>query len=218
MNQRISERRLLRIAAILFAISVIGIAYAYLQVRDLPSRIVILVVSSIPFLFGAFLVYLVILSKKAAKKKFNYFLYDRKIKGNMPPEQLTSAHVVERTLSYMALFRRGRQLSIQSLFDENGGAPEAFKPLFCYQLLGMMSVCTEKAQWDAFLEGGKELADIFSTYLQSAQDEELNRNIQFYLVQTDCDVDAFRTYLETQSEHLSRQMLAYTKEHLHEFD
>lgn len=218
MNQNNSERRLLRLATVLLAVAILIVAYTFARVVSPLARILFLAAAALPFLFGVFLIYLVILSKRAAKGEHNYFLYDRSIKGNMPAEQLTSAHVVERTLRYMSLFRRGKQLYINALFDEKGGAPEAFKPLFCYQLLGMMSVCTEQAQWEAFLEGGKELADIFATYLSSAGDEELNRNVRFYMAQPNCDVEEFRAYLETQSEHLSNQMLAYTKEHLHEFD
>lgn len=218
LDQKDTERRLLRFAAILFAISILIVAFTFARVESPLARLLFLAAAALPFLFGVFLIYLVILSKRAAKGEHNYFLYDRALKGNMPAEQLTSAHVVERTLRYMSLFRRGKQLYINALFDEKGGAPEAFKPLFCYQLLGMMSVCTEQAQWEAFLEGGKELANIFATYLSSAGDEELNRNVQFYMAQANCDVEAFRSYLESQSEHLSEQMLTYTKEHLHEFD
>ena len=60
------------------------------------------------------------------------------------------------------LFRQGKELYLSSLFDENGGAPEVFKPLFCYQTLGMMSVCEEDFRWKNFVSGGKEMADAFS--------------------------------------------------------
>ena len=217
MDQQKTERHLLRVAAILIGIAILIIAFANARVDSPWGRIILTAIAAIPFLFGAFLIYLVILSKRAAKRKHNYFLYDRALKGNMSPDQLTSAQVADRTLRYMALFRKGKQLYINALFDEKGGAPEVFKPLFCYQLLGMMSVCTERAQWDAFLDGGKELADIFATYLTQS-DEDLNRHVQYYMAQADCDVEEFRAYLESKSEYLSQQILAYTKEHLHEFD
>ena len=218
MDQKHSERILLRVATVLIGISVILVALAFTRLSGLPSRVLTVTIAALIFLLGGFLIYLVILSRRAQKGDHNYFLYDRALKKNMSPEQLTSAHVSLRTMHYMSLFRRGKQLYISSLFDENGGAPEVFKPLFCYQLLEMMSVCTEKAQWQAFLDGGKELADVFSTYLLMAGEDELCRDVQYYMASAKEDVEPFRSYLESKSEYLSQRMLEYTKQHLHEFD
>ncbi len=218
MEKRSSARLFLRISAILVGIAIIVAAIAIVKVEHPVARVLLLVLAGIPFLLAAFLIYLVILSYRADKGEHNYFLYDRALKGNMPLEKLTSAHVSECILRYMALFRRGKQLYIANLFDEEGGAPEVFKPLFCYQLLGMMAVCTEKAQWNAFLEGGKELADVFSTYLLQEGEEELSREVQYHMAHAQGDARSFQLYLQSKSEYLSHRMLEYTKKHLHEFD
>ncbi len=217
MDQHHSERYLLRFAAVLIAVSILLLAVANAKISSPIHRMVLTVTAAIPFLFGIFFIYLVILSKRASKREHNYFLYDRTIKGNISPSQLTATQVADRTVSYMALFRKGRQLYIRALFESDGGAPEAFKPLFCYQLLKIMSTCKEPKQWSAFLEGGKELADIFSAYL-TQEDEDLNRHVQFYMAQEHCNAEDFRAYLESQNTYLSDRMLTYTKEHLHEFD
>lgn len=218
MDRKHSERIFLRVATVLFGISLILVAVAFTKISALELRILLIALAALPFVFAAFLVYIVILSHRAQKGGHNYFLYDRSIKGNMPLEKLTSAHVSERIMHYMALFRRGKQLYISSLFDEKGGAPEVFKPLFCYQLLGMMSVCREPEQWRAFLDGGKELADVFSTYLLKENEDELCREVQHFMAETQEDTEPFRAYLESKSEYLAQRMLEYTKKHLHEFD
>ncbi len=219
MDQNRSERLLLRAAAILFGLSALLVAVAFTQFERIISKILMTVCAAIPFLIGLFLVYLVILSRRASKQRFNYFLYDRKLRGNMPAEQLTASHVSDCLMRYMTLFRQGKRLYINQLFEESSGVPNAFKPLFCYQILGMMSASTQQSQWDAFLEGGKEMADVFSTYLAQAGEDELSRDIQFYMATSDAEAsDAFRQYLQSRQEYLSERMLAYTKEHIREFD
>ncbi|MBR2721316.1 MAG: hypothetical protein IKB75_00885 [Clostridia bacterium] len=211
-------RLFLRIITVLVGIALILSAYAITHAATALARILLFVLAGTALLIAAFFLYLLILAFVIRKKGRNYFLYDRKRGGNMAPEDLTSAHVSERILRYMALFRQGRQLYITSLFDEEGGAPEVFKPLFCYQLLCMMATCHERAQWNAFLDGGKELADVFSTYLLQANEEELSREVQYHMAHAEGDSRPFQLYLQSKKDYLLCRMLEYTKQHLHEFE
>ena len=216
MDQKRSERMMLRAIAVLVAITVILVAGAFAWTNALWGRVLLLCCAAIPFLLALLCVYLIFLAH--SQRECNYFLYDRKRRGNMPPEELTVDHVSDRVVQYMLLFRHGKELYLSSLFDEDGGAPEVFKPLFCYQLLGMMSVCEEDSRWQGFLDGGKELADAFSTYLAQADEEELGRRVQYYIDQSEGAVGEFRAYLREQSEYLAERMLEYTRRHIREFD
>ena len=145
--------------------------------------------------------------------------HDRKQRKNISPEELTAERISECLLRYMILFRQGKQLYLSALFDESGGAPEVFKPLFCYQLLGMLSSNAEDAQLRAFLSCGKELADAFSTYLGQAGEIALGRDLQTHIAAFDgTDIAPFRNYLQEKSDYLAERMLTYTKEHIHDFD
>lgn len=218
MDQKNTERRLIRIAVLLFAVSIILVAIALTKISSLFVKILLIVLAAIPVLIGAFLIYIILLAKSYQKGEHNFFLYDRKIRKNRPIEELTFAHVSNCVARYMTLFKSGKQLYLATLFEE-GGAPEAFKPLFCYQLLGMLTSNPNDAQWRAFLLCGKELADAFSTYLNQADEEELARMVQYYIAEFDGqNVSPFRDYLSQKKDYLADRMLEYACTHIREFD
>lgn len=219
MDKNRVERNMLRLAVILAAVALILVCFALIQEVGLFWRVVLLVCAAIVLAPAGFLIYLLILGRRVMKGEHNFFLYDTKKRANIPIEELTSDIVSGRVVRYMALFQTRKRLYLSSLFDEEGGAPEIFKPLFCYQLLGMLSVTEGDEQLGAFLSCGKELADAFSTYLAEAEEEELSREIQRHIAQYDGkNVSEFRTYLSQKSEYLAERMLAYTKKHIREFD
>lgn len=210
---------MLRMAVILAAVALILVCFALTQNVGAFWKIVLFVCAAVVFALAAFFGYLLMLGRRTVKGDHNFFLYDAKAKINRPLEDLTVSLVSERVTLYMSLFQEKKRLYLSTLFDESGGAPEVFKPLFCYQLLGMLSVAENDEQFCAFLACGKELADAFSTYLNEAGEEDLARKIQMYIAQYDGKtVSPFRTYLHEKSDYLAARMLAYTKQHIHEFD
>ena len=219
MNRKDIERRIVRKVAVLLAIAFLLFCVAMVKIPFSFARILVLSLAGLPLAAALFLIYILILGHITAKQRHNFFLYDSMRKESISPEELTAKRVSECLLRYMMLFRHGKQLYLGALFDERGGAPEAFKPLFCYQLLGMLSGSAEDAQLRAFLSCGKELADAFSTYLTAAGEASLGRELQHHIASYDGNnVDSFRNYLQEQSDYLAERMLAYTKEHIHEFD
>ncbi|MBQ8432128.1 MAG: hypothetical protein IJX28_04515 [Clostridia bacterium] len=219
MNQEQNERRLIRGAVVLLAITLILVCVALVRPLATPAKVLLLIGAALPFLLALFLLYLVLLGRRYRKGDHNFFLYDHKRRGNRPPEELTFAHASDCLMRYMALFRRGKQLYLSTLFDENGGAPEAFKPLFCYQLLGMLTAYDSDAPWHAFLSCGKELADALTLYLTQAGEEALARNVQIYFAEFDGEnVTPFRDYITQQSDTLAEGMMRYIREHIHDFD
>ncbi len=219
MDRRDIERKIIRMAVVLIAISILAACFALVRIPMSLVRVIVLSLAAFPLAVALFLIYIVILGHNAGRRRRNFFLYDRKSGGNISLEDLTVEHISDCLVRYMALFRQGKQLYLSALFDETGGAPEAFKPLFCYQLLGMLSGSAEDAQLRAFLGCGKELADAFSTYLAAAGEATLGRELQAYFAAYDgSNVTPFRNYLREKGDYLATRMLSYTKEHIHDFD
>jgi len=219
MDRRDVERKIIRMAVVLIAISIVAACFALVKIPESFVRIIVLGLAAFPLAIALFLIYIVILGHAAGRQKRNFFLYDRQRKGNISADELTVERISSCLLRYMALFRQGKQLYLAALFEETGGAPEVFKPLFCYQLLGMLSSNTEDSQLRAFLGCGKELADAFSTYLTVAGEHTIGRDLQAYIAAFDGnDVTPFRNYLREKSDYLAERMLSYTKEHIHDFD
>lgn len=219
MDRRDVERKIIRIAVVLIAIAILSACFALVKIPQSFVRVIVLGLAAFPLAIALFLIYIVILGHAAGRQKRNFFLYDRNRGENIPTEELTVERISDCLVRYMALFRQGKQLYLSALFDASGGAPEVFKPLFCYQLLGMLSGNAEDAQLRAFLGCGKELADAFSTYLTAAGENALGRDLQAYIAAFDGnDVTPFRNYLREKGDYLAERMLSYTKEHIHDFD
>ena len=219
MESKDMERKWMRTSAVMLAIAIILGALAFSKAKTLGGKILLLCIAAIPFLIALLFIYSTVIAHRYRKGEHNFFLYDPRLRKNRPVEDLTFEHVSTCLTRYMALFRRGRQLYLASLFDEDGGAPESFKPLFCYQLLGMLTASPSDEQWKAFLLCGKELADAFSTYLTQADEEELARKVQNYIADFDGEnIDPFREYILSKSDYLADRMLEYTRNHIHDFD
>ena len=219
MEQRDMERRLLRTAFLLLLLSGLLVALSLARVESLGLRIALWVFAALPLLFSLGLFRMVWLANVTRREGRNFFLYDPRLRGNRDPSELELDEVMDRTFRYMSTFRQGRQFYLARLFDEEGGAPEVFKPLFCYQLFQLLILCDAQERWDAFLSCGKELADTFDAYLAKEEEDELCRRLQ---VAVACYPEegsaAFRAYLLPLREHFNEKIMSYVQRHLHEFE
>ena len=210
--------RVLRTAVLLLLLAGLLVLLALLKVSNTVLRIGLLVLAAIPLIGSLLCFYVLWLANSAKQTQRNFFLYDPKRKCNRSVEELDADEVMGRTLQYMSMFRRGRQLYIASLFDEAGGAPEVFKPLFCYQLFALLILCDERERWDAFLACGKELADTFDRYLTEQEDEELCRRLQTAVAcYPEEGFEAFREYLLPKRALFSERIMNYVRQHIREF-
>jgi len=217
MNKTNVTRRLMRMIAVLVAASVVAFCYAIKKIHAVFAQGMVIFGSIILFAAACFLIVVLITGLRAQKR--NFFLYDPRKHQEITPDELTAEHIAERLMAYMAMFRHGQQLYLSELFDDDSEAPEVIKPLFCYQILNMLSTSPEDAPLGAFLSCGKELGDAFSTYLSLAEDAPMGREIQTLISRFDGSSTAeLRSFLHQKKTYLYTRMLEYTKQHIREFD
>lgn len=219
MDQRGAERRIFRTAFLLLLLSALIVVLAFAKVEPLYARVGLLVFAALPLLSALGMLRMVWYARTAARERRNFFLYDPRLRCNRDPSELQLEEVMDRTYRYMSMFRQGREFYLARLFDAEGGAPEVFKPLFCYQLFQLLILCDEPARWDAFLACGKEMADTFDAYLGGENEDELCRTLQTAVARYPAEgSDAFRRYLMPQRERFNEKIMSYVQRHLKEFE
>ena len=218
-EQQRMERRLLRTACLLLLLAGALVALALVRISSVGWRTVVLILAALPALSALVLFRIVFLARRTRQERRNFFLYDPRTRTNRSPEVLEPEEVMDRTLRYMSMFRQGRQFYISRLFDAEGGAPEVFKPLFCYQLLELLILCDEPERWDAFLACGKELADTFDFYLANEDEDDLCRRLQVAVACFPTEgAAAFRETLMPQRERLESKLMSYVQRHIRQFE
>lgn len=220
-NSKDAVSKLIRIASVLIAIAIVGICFAYTKLDGTGiGQIAMYVISALLALFGAFIIFIMAYGTHLDKHRSNLFLYDKKIKKEIPVSELTVERIRERLVMQMSLFKRGGKLYVGDLFDNRVLiVPEAIKPLFCYELL--CEIADEKgADPSVFLSFGVECADIFAKYLGENGDHELALKIKGYFfayVDDKSIAEEFCEYVKSKKEHLQQNMLDYTVKNIEKF-
>lgn len=218
---REANAKLIRFASVLIAVAIIMACFSYTKLQGETVGMAVYVLAGLVASFGLFIIFIVIAGMRMEKKKVNFFLYDKKKKCDISPDELTVSIIRQRLISYMALFKHKGKLYVGDLFDERHIAvPEAIKPLFCYELLCEIAD-DGGANASVFLSFGTECANIFSKYLCQNDDSELAREINSYFAKFDVNKEsaaAFREYIVSKKAHIEEKMLNYTLTNLEKFN
>ena len=215
-----ANAKIIRICSVMIAVAIVLACFSYTKVDPGVAQIALYVLAGIIAIIGGFVIFVVAYGTHIEKQKRNFFLYDRKLKKDIPMDDLTVARVRERLVMHMSLFRHKGKLYIGDLFDSKTMiAPEILKPLFCYELL--CEIADENgANASVFLSFGIECAEIFSKYLASNDDHELALKIKgyFFAYANDKTVSGeFREYIVSKKEHIEAKMLGYVKSNIEKF-
>ena len=119
-NSKDAVSKLIRIASVLIAIAIVGICFAYTKLDGTGiGQIAMYVISALLALFGAFIIFIMAYGTHLDKHRSNLFLYDKKIKKEIPVSELTVERIRERLVMQMSLFKRGGKLYVggQALSD-----------------------------------------------------------------------------------------------------
>ena len=108
---------MVRIACIMFVVAIIAICFAIARVEKTYIKILIYVLSAVPILLGALLCLAAGVSKYSQTHKRNYFLYDKKLKGDIPLEQLDFETVRSKMADYIDIFKHGGKIYVGELFE-----------------------------------------------------------------------------------------------------
>ena len=218
--RREARMKIVKIASVGLAIAIVLSCYSYTKVEDAFSQMMFYMIASIVAIMASFLIAGAVALGRAEKNKRNFFLYDRKLKEEIPVSALTVKQVRDRLVDFMAIFKRHGKLYIADLFDENPNIPEYFKPLFCYEILYELA-SGEGMDAGAFLGFGGECADVFFKYLRENEDYELANKLRAFIVEHSSEnnnTESFKEYIRAKKEHISEKMLGYAVKNIEKFN
>lgn len=209
--------KIIRIGAVLVAAAIILFCFAYTKIDSPILQAVAFGFAGLIGCVGLFIIVVAALGIRAEKHKTNFFLYDKKKKGNIELGELTVAEIRKRLEEFMSTFKHRGRLYIGDLFAENRYIPEHFKPLFCYELLCQIAEGS-KTQAETFLSYGIECADVFTKYLSQSSDYELSTSVRAFISEyTDGEAEDFYTYIINQKQSIEEKMLNYTVANIEKF-
>lgn len=206
--------RLIRVGSVMIALAIVGVCLAIARVEELIFKTVIIAVSGLLLFLGGMFIASVAYLKYHETHKKNYILYDKKIKGDIPVEQVDFELIRGKVLDYMSVFRRGKKLYVGELFMDTPWTIEGMKTLVCYELLYELAAKQDIAGCMTFLGYGSECSGIFSKHLMENRDFDLSANIAKYFAEYEHNKDAaneFCKYIETQKAHIEIRMVEFVK-------
>ncbi len=206
--------RLIRIGSVMVALAIVGICFAIARVEDVIIKIAIISLSGMLIFIGGLCIASVAYLKYHETHKKNYILYDKKIKADIPLEQVNFELVRGKVIDYMSVFRRGKQLYVGELFVDTPWTIEGMKTLVCYELLYELAQKKDIAGCKTFLGYGAECSGIFSKYLMENRDFDLSANVAKFFTEYAQNKDAageFCEYIETQKGHIEKRVVEYVK-------
>lgn len=215
-----ANAKIIRFGSILIAIAIVLACFAYTKIDPGISQVAMYVTAGLVALIGGFLIFVIAYGTHLEKQKRNFFLYDKKLKKDIPLDELSVSRVRERLIMHMSLFKHKGKLYVGDLFDSRTLiVPEVIKPLFCYELL--CEIADENgANASVFLSFGTECSDIFTKYLSVNDDHELALKIKgyFYAYATNQAIaEEFREYIVSNKAHIEEKMLGYAKKNIEKF-
>ncbi len=151
----------------------------------------------------------------------NIFLSETDDGQEEPAAHLTLEDARDRLHGYMHRFLQGGKLYLANLFEEASHIPEAYKPLFCYDVLLSLSEEDETERWENVLGFGKEFADTFARYLSAAGEEALPAKLQYFVAVYDQNkektVRDFRSFVLSREDYIEDRFMAYLHAHIRDF-
>ena len=209
--------KIIRFGSVLVAVAIILFCFAYTKIEASILQIMAFGLAGLLGCVGLFIIVVTALGIRAEKHKTNFFLYDKKKKGNMALGELTVHEIRARLTEFMNTFKHRGMLYVGDLFDERRLIPEHFKPLFCYEVLCRIAEGS-KAQAESFLSFGADCANVFSKYLSQNSDYELSLKIKGFISEySDGDAEDFYNYIIEQKKSIEEKMLNYTVANIEKF-
>ena len=217
MNKK-SFNLVLLIAAVVFAVIsivllIVGIIYS---ADHLFTKVMIFVVAVLSLALAAELAYLCFIS---VDKQPNYFLYDSKIKRNMPVEQLTFSVINNRMNRFFASYASSEgKIWTEGILDQPElEMAEEFKPLVAYKLLFNIAHMNIDNGWKCFEVASVQTVDFICKGLEQNGDVELAKNLRLMKAAQPFQITYVKEYLVNNKSYLQAKMFRYVKDNIEKF-
>ncbi len=155
-------------------------------------------------------------------EKANFFLYDSKLKENMPVDELTF-EVVNKKMTFVMtnLTSSASKVWTENVFGmENeifAEGDDSFVPLVAYKILYDLLERSNEAIWQLYLAADAEIIDAIAAALELNGDNELANAVKFLHENADGNYERTAKFLGDNKKYIQAKMVKYVKSNINKF-
>lgn len=178
-------------------------------------------------IFGALMILLAIALALLAfvvgsGERANFFLYDSKLKANVPVEEL-NFETVNRKMTFVMtnLTSSASKVWTENVFEMESeifeGGDDSFVPLVAYKILYDLMDRSNEAIWQLYLEASSDIINTIAAALEHNDDFEFANAIKFLHENADGNYERTAKFLTDNKKYIQTKMVKYVKNNISRF-
>ena len=155
-------------------------------------------------------------------EKANFFLYDSKLKANIPVDELSFEAVNKKMTFVMAnLTTSASKVWTENVFEMESeifeGEDDSFVPLVAYTILYYIIDRSNEAIWQLYLDASSEIIDTIASALELNDDCEFANAIKFLHENAEGNHERTAKFLADNRKYIQTKMVKYVKNNIDRF-
>ena len=155
-------------------------------------------------------------------EKANFFLYDAKLKSNVPVDELTFDTVNKKMTFVMTnLTTSASKVWTENVFEMESeifaDGDDSFVPLVAYKILYDLLERSNEAIWQLYLAADTEIINTIAAALEHNDDVELGNAIKFLHENADGNYERTEKFLSDNKKYIQTKMVKYVKNNINRF-
>lgn len=225
MNMKLNVKKLSPILYVMSALFILGgialLAFAVPGAKSVFFGVFITIFSVLCIVLGGIVIFYIF---DMRDDDVNFFLYDRKLGGNIRPDSLT----FERINSRMVYFMTRLSSSLAETWQENAlasneggtfGHEDVYKPLVAYKMLYDLAELDKPEVWRLFNTANPETIDSLCGVFEDIGETSMAQTLReaYETAEGPDDTAWVRDFLTGNTNYLRRRMTDYVKNNLEWF-
>lgn len=157
-----------------------------------------------------------------SSEKANFFLYDSKIKGNQPIDELNFDLINKKmTLVMSQLSSTASKVWTQNVFEQENeifaDGDDSFVPLVAYKILFDLSERANEGVWNLYLMADSSIIDAIAAALELNGDSELANAFRYLHENAAGSFERTEKFLADNKKYIQAKMVKYVKSNIDRF-
>jgi hypothetical protein len=157
-----------------------------------------------------------------SSEKANFFLYDSKIKGNQPIDELNFDLINKKmTLVMSQLSSTASKVWTQNVFEQENeifaDGDDSFVPLVAYKILFDLSERANEGVWNLYLMADSSIIDAIAAALELNGDAELANAFRYLHENAAGSFERTEKFLADNKKYIQAKMVKYVKSNIDRF-
>ncbi|MGM9644379.1 MAG: hypothetical protein ACI3X1_04765 [Eubacteriales bacterium] len=155
-------------------------------------------------------------------ERANFFLYDAKLKSNLPVDEL-NFDIINKKMTYVMtrLTPTASKVWTENVFEEDNeifeNGDDSFVPLVAYKIIYDLSERANEGIWNLYLMADPSIIDAIAAALELNRDEELANAFRYLHENAGGDYERTEKFLLDNRKYIQAKMVKYVKANIERF-